>query len=93
MKYSASFVKTSKGNGIKEGSVLTIKVDGAHFFSGAVYQKGFPVIAFQTLPGDNDAEVLIKRKNLSLKGKAVLKVRAYDIDWRGAGWNDEFEIF
>lgn len=93
MKYNVNFVKTRDGNGIKEGSVMSIKIDGAYFFSGGIYQKGFPVIAFQTLPGDNDAEILVKRKDRSLKGKAVLKVRAYDERWRGAGWNDEFVIF
>jgi hypothetical protein len=93
MKYNTNFVKTKQGNGIKEGSVLQIKIDGAHFFSGAIYQNNFPVIAFQTIPGDNDTEILVKRKDKSLKGKAVLKVRAYDSQWRGAGWNDEFVIF
>ncbi len=92
MKYSASFSTSGKGNSIKEGDILKIKVDGAYFFSGGIYQKGFPVIAFQTVPGDNDAEILVKRKGLSLRGKAVLKVRAYDEKWRGSGWNDEFEI-
>lgn len=92
MKYTASWIKTRDGNAIKEGSVLRVKVEGAHFFSGAVYQNGFPVIAFQTLPGDNDDEILIKRKDRSLKGKAILKVRAYDKLWKGSGWDDEFLI-
>jgi len=92
MKYSASFIKGKDGNVAKEGSVLSIRVDGAHFFSGAIYQNGFPVIAFQTQPGDNEAEVFLKRKDRSIKGKATLKVRAYDSQWRGAGWNDEFFI-
>jgi hypothetical protein len=51
------------------------------------------MLTFQSVPGDIDCEVLIKRKGLSLKGKATLKVRAFDSEWRGAGWNDEFEIF
>ena len=93
MKYNANFVKTKDGNGAKEGSILNIRIDGAHFFSGAVYQNGFPVLAFQTLAGDNDYDLILKRKDKSIKGKAVLKVRAYDKEWRGAGWNDEFIIF
>jgi hypothetical protein len=93
MKYSASFTKTAKGNGVKEGSVLSIKVDGSNFFNGGIYQKGFPMLTFQSVPGDIDCEILVKRKGLSLKGKATLKVRAFDSQWRGAGWNDEFEIF
>lgn len=94
MKYITNFVKTpSNGNGIREGSVLNVKIDGAYFFSGAVYQNGFPVITFQTIPGDNDTEIFLKVKGRSIKGKSILKVRAYDKDWRGAGWDDEFVIF
>ena len=92
MKYSASFIKSNSGNAAKEGTILAIRVDGAHFFSGAIYQDGFPIIAFQTQPGSNEADVLLKRKDKSIKGKAILKVRAYDSTWRGAGWNDEFQI-
>jgi hypothetical protein len=92
MKYSANFIKGKEGNAAKEGSILTIRVDGAHFFSGAVYQNGFPVIAFQTEAGDNDKEILLKRKDHSIRGKAKLKIRAYDSQWRGAGWDDEFDI-
>ncbi|MFM7796011.1 MAG: hypothetical protein ACKO7N_04535 [Candidatus Nitrosotenuis sp.] len=92
MKYSANFIKGKDGNAAKEGSVLSVRVDGAHFFSGAIYQNGSPIIAFQTQPGDNDAEILLKRKDKSIRGKAILKVRAYDSQWRGAGWNDEFNI-
>jgi len=92
VKYSANFITSKQGNAAKEGSVLTIRVDGAHFISGGIYQNGFPVIAFQTQAGDNDVDVILRRKDKSLKGKATLKVRAYDSAWRGAGWNDEFEI-
>jgi hypothetical protein len=92
MKYSASFITSKQGNAAKEGTTLRIRVDGAHFISGGIYQNGSPVIAFQTEAGDNDVEVLLKRKDRSLKGKATLKVRAFDSTWRGAGWNDEFEI-
>jgi len=92
MKYSASFIKGKDGNAAKEGSVLSIRVDGSHFFSGAVYQNGFPVIVFQTQTGDNEVDVFLKRKDRSIKGRATLKVRAYDSQWRGAGWNDEFDI-
>lgn len=94
MKYNTNFVTAhSGGNGIQEGKILNIKIDGAHFFSGAIYQNGFPVIAFQTIPGDNDADILVKVKGRSIKGKATLKVRAFDKDWRGAGWDDDFVIF
>lgn len=94
MKYNVNFVQSkTDGNSIKEGSVMNIKIDGAYFFSGGIYQNGFPVIIFQTLAGDNEADVLVKVKGRAIKGKAILKVRAFDKDWRGAGWNDEFYIF
>jgi len=92
MKYSANFITTKQGNAVKEGTILKIRVDGAHFITGGIYQCGFPVITFQTEAGDNDVEVLLKRKDRSFRGKATLKVRAFDSTWRGAGWNDEFEI-
>lgn len=93
MKYITNFVKHGSTHGIAEGEVLNITVDGAHFFSGGIYKNGFPVIAFQTVPGDNEVDVVVKRKGQVLKGKYTLKVRAYDEKWRGAGWDDTFEIF
>ena len=93
MKYSTNFVKKGNTHGISEGDVLTITVEGANFLSGGIYQKGSPMISFQTEPGDNSVDVLVKRKGTSIKGKSVLKVRAYDEAWRGQGWNDTFEIF
>jgi len=92
MKYIANFIKGKNGNVAREGTVLTIKVEGAHFLSGAIYQKGSPIIAFQTEAGDDTVDVLLKRKDKSIKGRAKLKVRAYDTYWRGAGWDDEFDI-
>jgi len=92
MKYSANFVKTKKGNAIKENSVLSVKVDGAYFFSGGIYQNNFPIIIFQTPTNTNTHDILLKVANKSIKGKAVLKVRAYDKNWRGYGVNDEFII-
>lgn len=92
MKYSASFLKGKNGNAAKEGSILSVRVDGAHFLSGAVYQNGSPIIAFQTEAGDNTVDIILKRKDRSIKGKAKLKIRAYDTFWRGAGWDDEFDI-
>jgi len=92
MKYSANFVKTKNGNASKEGSVLTVRVEGAHFLNGAVYQNGAPIIVFQTEAGDSDVDILLKLKNRSIKGKAKLKVRAFDSQWRGFGWDDEFDI-
>ena len=44
MKYSASFITSKQGNAAKEGTTLRIRVDGAHFISGGIYQNGSPVI-------------------------------------------------
>ena len=92
MKYIVGFERGPNGNQIKEKSILSVKIEGAHFFSGAVYKKGSPVIAFQTIPGDDYEEVVVHRKGMSLRGKAELRIRAFDRSWRGQGWDDEFEI-
>lgn len=92
MKYAVSFFQGKDGNSVAEGSTLDIKIDGAYFFSGGIYKNGFPVIAFQTIPGDNTMEVVVKRKGISLKGKATLKIKAFDEKWRGSGWSDDFII-
>lgn len=92
MKYNVNFEQTKNGNSIKENSIMKIKIDGAHFISGGIYQNNFPVVMFQTQAGDNDAELLVRRKDKSLKGKAVLKIKAFDSEWREFGWTDEFLI-
>lgn len=92
MKYSTNFKKHKNGNAADEGTVLTIKVEGAYFISGGVYQCGVALLAFQTEAGDDTVDIILKRKGRSIKGKATLKVRAFDSQWRGAGWNDEFTI-
>ena len=85
-----NWVKTAKGNAAIEGTVLKINAKGASHISGAIYQKGFPVLAIFGM-GEN-AKILLKRKGLNLKGQAVLKLRAFDKNHRGFGIDDAFFI-
>ena len=85
-----NWVKTSHGNAIDEGTILKINAKGASHISGAIYQKGFPVLAIFGM-GEN-AKILLKRKGLNLKGQAVLKLRAFDSKHRGFGIDDAFFI-
>ena len=85
-----NWIKTPNGNGIREGETLRINAKGASHISGAIYQKGFPVLAIFGM-GEN-AKILVKRKGLNLKGQAVLKLRASDSKHRGFGIDDAFNI-
>jgi len=90
MKIRVNWIKTPQGNGIEEGSTLTITADGADHISGGIYKKGFPVLAI--FGKGSKASIKVKRLGISLKGPAVLKVRAYDKYYRGSGIDDAFEI-
>ena len=90
MKFTMNWVKTPNGNGIAEGSTLKINAAGASHISGAIYKKGFPVLAIFGM-GEN-AKVLVKRKGMNLKGQCVLKLRAFDSKHRGFGIDDAFII-
>ena len=81
-----NWVKTSHGNAIDEGTILKINAKGASHISGAIYQKGFPVLAIFGM-GEN-AKILLKRKGVKLRGVSTLVLRAYD----GTGVKDEFVI-
>ena len=85
-----NWVKTPNGNAINEGDMLTIHAAGASHISGAIYQKGFPVLAI--FGAGERAKILVKRKGLNLKGQAVLKLRAFDKKYRGFGIDDAFII-
>lgn len=96
MKYSVNWTKGKSGNQAIEGQKIYIKCEKGdaggnpkHILFG-VYQKGFPVIIGQKDGGKIDFK--LARKNLSLKGKATLKVTCYDEQWRSFGWKDDFNI-
>ena len=90
MKFIMNCIKTTSGNGIAEGDTLRINAKGASHISGAIYRKGFPVLAIFGM-GEN-AKILVKRKGMSLKGQCVLKLRAFDSKHRGFGIDDAFSI-
>ena len=85
-----NWIKTPNGNGIKEGDTLKVTAQGASHISGAIYRKGFPVLAIFGM--GNSAKIKVLRKGLSLKGPAVLKLRAFDSKHRGFGIDDAFII-
>lgn len=84
MKYSANWIKTPEGNGIREGDTLIIKSNVG--FQGGIYQKG--VLKLIANGHSKTCRLVIKRKGVKLKGLATLKVIAYD----GTGIKDEFII-
>ena len=90
-KIRVNWVRTSKGNGIKEGSILRVNASGAAHVSGAIYKNGYPVIGLFGY-GQN-ARDRLKRSKMSLKGRALLKIRAFDKYGRGFGIDDIFEVF
>jgi len=76
MKFTINWIKTPNGNGIREGSQLKIHAARASHISGAIYRKGFPVLAIFGM-GEN-AKILVKRKGLSLKGQAVCFITEFE---------------
>ena len=90
MKITCNWIKTPKGNAINEGDILKVSAPGAAHISGAIYKNGFPVLAIFGM--GNSAKIKVQRKNKSLKGMAVLKIRAFDKDHRGFGIDDAFII-
>lgn len=90
MKISCNWVKTKDGNAIKEGNILKINAIGASHISGGIYKNGFPVLAIFGL-GSN-ASIKVLRKDKSLKGKCILKIRAFDKFYKGSGIDDIFHV-
>ena len=91
-KFIINWSKASSTHGIKEGSILRIskaKNEGGHI-SGAIYKNGFPVLAI--FGSGNSAFVKVSRKGRSLKGTAILKIRAFDKFGKGTGIDDVFQI-
>lgn len=85
-----NWVKTAKGNAINEGTILKINAKGASHISGAIYQRGIPVLAI--FGSGETAKIKIERKGKSIKGLSVLKLRAFDKNHKGYGIDDAFNI-
>lgn len=90
MKILCNWVKTKNGNSIKEGNILKINAVGASHISGGIYKNGFPVLAIFGL--GSTASIKVLRKNKSLKGKCILKIRAFDKFYKGSGIDDIFNV-
>jgi len=95
--FTTNMFRTSRGNAANEGDTLEISVPGAAFISAAVYRKGSPVVALDAVKHKNNgrngkAYIILKRKNMSLKGLCVLKLRAQMKNGTGKGADDAFEV-
>ena len=90
MKITCNWVKTSKGNGIKEGDTLRITAPNAHHISGGIYQHGKPILAI--FGNGSKASIKVARKGHSIKGICILKIRAYDNTYHGSGIDDTFTV-
>lgn len=100
MHYITNFIKDEqKGNSIFTGETLHVEVTEAIIVSGGIYKDNFPIQIDQD-KNKLDFKLLERYKSFFGKhryrgletGKYLLKVRAYDTQMRGQGWNDEFEI-
>lgn len=90
MKITCNWVKSPMGNAIKEGDTLRVNAAGAHHISGGIYKNGSPVLAI--FGNGSNANIKVIRKGKSLKGKCILKIRAFDKSYRGFGIDDIFTV-
>lgn len=93
MKYDNNFIKTDQGNGIYQGSTLTVSISGAEVIAGGIYQNNFPVLIDQ---GKDTLSFKLRKgwlRRALPKGRYVLKLWYYDYDTqKGGGIRDEFDI-
>ncbi|MDE1868101.1 MAG: hypothetical protein KGI08_10395 [Thaumarchaeota archaeon] len=68
---------------VAEGSTLTVQnIDAKCVLGGLWLGNQGPVIIFQTILGQNTKSIIVKRNNMSLKGKTLLlKLNCYRSDW------------
>lgn len=78
------------GNAIREGDTLRVSAPGASHISGGIYRNGSPVLAI--FGSGSSASIKVMRKGKSLKGKCILKIRAFDDKYRGFGIDDIFTV-
>lgn len=103
-KYQTNFVKTAKGNGIKTGTELLVRIRGAETVTGKLSYKGQLLMIDQSHASDedNDSETInfkLKHRrfrmfkyNLPL-GTYELHIWFYDEDSGERGlYRDKFEI-
>ena len=103
-KYQTNFIRTSKGNGIKTGTELLVRVKGAEIVTGKISFRGKLLMIDQSYKRDedNDAETInfklkhrrykIFKYNLPL-GTYELHLWFYDEDSGERGlYRDKFEV-
>ena len=67
---------------IAEGSTITVQnLDAKCVLGGLWKDSQGPVIIFQTVLNQNSKTIVVKRNNMSLKGKLTLKINCYRSDW------------
>lgn len=103
-KYQTNFVKTSKGNGIKTGTELIIRIRGAETVTGKLSYKGQLLMIDQShaKDEDNDAETInfkLKHRRFRLfnynlpAGTYELHIWFYNEDSGERGlYRDKFEV-
>ena len=104
-KYQTNFVITTRGNGLKLGSDLTVKIRGAESVSGTIKDirgKLLQIAQSHSKDEDNDAQTInftLKVKRFKMfnyyipKGEYFIKVSWWDKDTQRQGYyNDKFAI-
>lgn len=103
-KYQTNFVKTLKGNGIKTGTKLLVRIRGAEVVTGKISHKGQLLLIDQSHANDEDKDastINFKLKHRRFKifkynlplGEYELHLWFYDQDSGERGlYRDKFEI-
>ena len=98
MKYKANWIKTKKGNGIKAGNSITVKVIGATTVSGWIARKTWHGKKIMQI---DQGKTILSFKLKEKKGKKtvpyktgsyILKISATDKSNKSNTWQDQFEV-
>ena len=93
MKYKVNWINTPKGNGIKAGKTLIVKVSDTKLISGWVAKKKwYGSKKLQIGQGTNELKFKLLPIKKYEKGKYVLRVIAHDKTWQYKKWRDVFEV-
>jgi len=98
MKYKANWIKTEKGNGIKTGNTITVKVIDAITVSGWIARKtwhGRKIM--QVAQGKCLVSFKLKKKKRKKTvpyktGTYTLKISATSKNNKSNTWTDDFEV-
>ena len=98
MKYKVNWIKSSKGNAIKAGKTLIVKITDARIVSGWIAKKTWYGRKMKQVDQSKNtlSFKLKQRKGKNTinykKGKYLLKVSAFDKKNKNNQWTDEFEV-